>query len=156
MSTDPERKALLATDVTINDVWAIYDFLVPRLESLERTHGADTDEHRTASALNEAVAIFALAIEAEIRGPLTGRARNPSGKPPAPAPVPTESERITEEKQRLTRIKEYWNQLCAVVEVWRESDGYDLARWQRVSFLDAVAESEYRRRVTEAGFREAT
>ncbi|MDV9172264.1 hypothetical protein R6V09_19395 [Streptomyces sp. W16] len=153
MSTGPEHKPLHAVDVTMDDVWAVVDFLTPRLESLERAHDGGADEHRAASALAEAVCMFALTIDAEIRGPLTGRVHNPSGRPPAPAPTPTESERIAEERQRLTRIKEYWNQLCAVVEVWRESDGYDLARWQRVSFLDAAAEAEYERLVAEAGLR---
>ena len=128
MSTDPEHRPPHAVDITMDDVWAVLDFLTPRLESQERAHGSGTDEHRAASALDEAVCMFALIIEAEIRGPLTGRVRNPSGRPPAPAPTPTESERIAKEGLRLTRIKEYWNQLCAVVEMWRESDGYDLAR----------------------------
>ena len=69
--------------------------------------------------------------------------------------MPNESERIAKEERRPTRIKGYWIQLCAVVEVWRESDGYDLVRWQRVSFLDAAAEAAYQRPVAEAGLRKA-
>jgi hypothetical protein len=155
MSTGPEHKPPHAVDVTMDDARAVLAFLTPRLESQERAHASGTDEHRAASALSEAVCVFALIIEAEIRDPLAGRVRAPSGRPPAPAPTPTESERIAKERLRLTRIKEYWNHLCAVVEMWRESDGYDLARWQRVSFLDAAAEAEYQRLAAEAGRRKA-
>ncbi|MFE2418008.1 hypothetical protein [Streptomyces hokutonensis] len=155
MSTDPEHKPLRATDITMDDAWAIHDFLVPRLESLQRAHGDATEEHRTAAALAEAVSALILLIEREIRGPMRPRLAQSSARPPAHAPAPTESERIAKEKQRLTMTREYWNQLHGIVQIWRESDGYDQARWQLVSFLDAAAEAEYQRHVTEAGLRKA-
>ncbi|WP_416974767.1 hypothetical protein [Streptomyces sp. 4F14] len=65
----------------------------------------------------------------------------------------TEAERLADEKQRLGRVAEYWNHLCGALRPWRESEGYDLARWHRVTFLDAAAEAEYRRRADEAGLR---
>jgi hypothetical protein len=101
------------------------------------------------------VSALVLAIESEIRGPCKGRYRNRSTPPPDPGPSPTVDERITEKKRRLTMIAEYWNQLCGIVHPWRESDGYDRARWHRVAFLDAAAEAEYRQRVAEAGLRKA-
>lgn len=156
MSTDPEHKPLLATGITVDDAWAVYDFLVPRLESVQRAHGDGTEEHRTAAALAEAVSALVLEIEREIRGPMRPRLATSSARPPAPAPAPTESERIAGEKQRLTMIREYWNQLYGIVQIWRESDGYDRARWQQVSFLDAAAEAGYQRHVAEAGLRKAT
>jgi len=156
MTTDPEHKPLRATDITMDDAWAVYDFLVPRLESLQRAHGDGTEEHRTAAALGEAVSALILLIEREIRGPMRPRPAKSSARPPAPVPAPTESERIAEEKQRLSMTREYWNQLHGIVQIWRESDGYDRARWRQVSFLDAAAETEYQRHVTEAGLRKAT
>ncbi|MGW1091090.1 hypothetical protein ACWD4L_33570 [Streptomyces sp. NPDC002596] len=155
MSTDPERTLHHAVDITADDAWAIIDFLTPRLESLERVHDDGTEEHRTAAALAEAVSALVLAIESEIRGPRRGRLRNRPAPPPAPSPSPTEDERIAEKKRRLTVIAEYWNQLCGIVRPWRESEGYDRARWHPVTFLDTAAEAEYHRRVTEAGLRNA-
>ncbi|MBK3566854.1 hypothetical protein [Streptomyces sp. MBT62] len=155
MSTDPGREPLFAADIKMDDAWAIYDFLVPRLESLQRAHGDGTEERRTAEALAEAISVLVLEIEREIRGPMRPRLAKSSARPPAPAPAPTESERIAREKQRLTMIREYWNQLHAIVQVWRDSEGYDRVRWRQVGFLDAAAEAEYRRYVTEAGLRKA-
>ncbi|MFG2371437.1 hypothetical protein ACGFY9_08165 [Streptomyces sp. NPDC048504] len=155
MSTDPEHKPLHAVDITLDDAWAIYDFLVPRLESLQRSHGDGTEEHRTAAALAEAVSALVLEIEREIRGPVRPRLATSSARPPAPVPAPTESERIAKEKQRLGTIRECWNQLCGIVHIWHDSDGYDRARWRQVSFLDAAAEVEYQRYVAEACLREA-
>lgn len=91
-----------------------------------------------------------LGIESEIRGPKIVRLADPSARPLAPAPAPTESERIAKEKRRLGMIREYWNQLCGIVDIWRGSDGYDLARWQQATFLDASAEAEYHRYRAEA------
>jgi hypothetical protein len=153
MSTDPEHKPLHAVDITMDDAWAIHDFLVPRLDSLQRAHGDGTEEHRTAAALAEAVSVLVLEIEQGIRGPKRPRIAKSSARPPAPVPAPTESERIAKEKQRLGTIREYWNQLCGIVHIWHESDGYDRARWRQVSFLDAAAEAEYQRRVAEVGLR---
>ncbi|MEV0477465.1 hypothetical protein [Streptomyces prunicolor] len=75
---------------------------------------------------------------------------DPSARPPAPAPAPTESERIAKEKRRLGMIREYWNQLCGIVHVRRENDGYDIARWQQATYLDASAEAEHHRYRAEA------
>ncbi|MFE3269919.1 hypothetical protein [Streptomyces sp. NPDC059215] len=152
MTTDPELTLHHAVDVTVEDAWAILEFLAPRLESLERAHDGDTEEHRTAAALAEAMSALVLALESEICGPNRGRLRNRSAPPPA---SPTEDERIAREKRRLTVIAEYWNQLCGIVYAWRESDGYDRARWHRVTFLDTAAEAEYHRLVVEAGLRKA-
>ncbi|WP_406461081.1 hypothetical protein OH768_39515 [Streptomyces sp. NBC_01622] len=52
-------------------------------------------------------------------------------------------------------IREYWNQLCGIVRVWHESEGYDPVRWRQAGFLDPAAEAEYQRYVAEAGLREA-
>ncbi|MFD7409920.1 hypothetical protein ACFV7R_46815 [Streptomyces sp. NPDC059866] len=155
MTTDPEPTLHHAVDVTVEDAWAILEFLAPRLESLERAHDGDTEEHRTAAALAEAMSALVLALESEIRGPNRGRLRNRSAPPPTPVPSPTEDERIAKKKRRLTMIAEYWNQLCGIVHPWRESDGYDRARWHPVTFLDTAAEAEYHRRVAEAGLRKA-
>ncbi|MGW4198439.1 hypothetical protein [Streptomyces sp. NPDC005004] len=155
MSTDPERTLHHALDVTADDAWAIMDFLMPRLKSLERLHEGDTEEHRTAAALAEAVAVLVLALVSEILGPPRGRCRDRSAPALAPSPPPTEDERLAKEKRRLTMIAEYWNQLCGIVRPWRESDGYDRARWHRVTFLDAAAEAEYHRLAAEAGLRSA-
>ncbi|MFF3987959.1 hypothetical protein ACFY0B_25615 [Streptomyces sp. NPDC001797] len=153
MSSDPERTLHYAVDVTVDDAWAIIDFLTPRLESLERTYDGGTEEHRTAAALGEAMSVLFLALELEIRGPGVRRHRHRSAAPPAIGPSPTEDERIVEKKRRLTRIAEYWNQLCGIVRPWSESKGYDRARWHPVTFLDMAAEDEHHRRVTEAGLR---
>lgn len=155
MSTDPERTLHHAVDVTADDVWAIADFLTPRLEALERTHHDDTEEHRTAAALAEAVSALVMALDAQILGPPRGRIRNRPAAPPAASTTLTTDEWLAAEKQRLTVITECWNQLCGILHPWRECDGYDRARWHRVTFLDAAAEAEYHRLVDEAGLRRA-
>ncbi|MEU3516251.1 hypothetical protein ABZ770_13340 [Streptomyces sp. NPDC006654] len=68
MSTDPQQTLHHAVDVTVNDAWAVIDFLVPRLEALERDHAGGTEEHRTATALSEAVSVLVMLLESEIRG----------------------------------------------------------------------------------------
>lgn len=78
------------------------------------------------------------------------RIADPSARPLTPAPASAESERIAKEKRRLGMIREYWNQLCGIVHTWRGSDGYDQARWQQATFLDASAEAEYHRYRTAA------
>ncbi|MFI5681737.1 hypothetical protein [Streptomyces cellulosae] len=155
MTTDPEPTLHHAVDVTMEDAWAILDFLAPRLESLERAHDGDTEEHRAAAALAEAMSTLVLALESEIRGSNGGRPSNRSATPPTPVASPTEDERIAKNKRRLTMIAAYWNQLCGIVHPWRESGGYDRARWRPVTFLDTAAEAEYHRRVAEAGLRKA-
>lgn len=156
MTTDREPTLHYAVDVTVDDAWAILEFLAPRLDLLERAHEGDTEEHRAAAALAEAVSALVLALESAIRSPNRVRLRNRStSPPPAPGPLPTEDERIAKEKRRLAMIAEYWNQLCGIVYVWRESDGYDRARWHQVTFLDTAAEAEYHRLAAEAGLRRA-
>jgi hypothetical protein len=153
MTNDPQQTLHHAVDVTVDDAWAILEFLAPRLESLEHAHDGDTEEHRAAAALSEAVSALVLALESAIRGPNRGRLRRRATPPPAPSPPPTEDERIAREMRRLTMIAEHWNQLCGIVCAWRESDGYDRARWHQVTFLDPAAEARYHRLAAEAGLR---
>ncbi|WP_328380617.1 hypothetical protein OHB13_38040 (plasmid) [Streptomyces sp. NBC_00440] len=43
--------------------------------------------------------------------------------------------------------KERWNELCRVLEQWQDFEGYDTARWQRVTHIDeqqAVKQEAYR------------
>ncbi|MGW2618462.1 hypothetical protein [Streptomyces sp. NPDC001500] len=76
MTTDPQQTLHHAVDVTVDvtvdDAWAILEFLVPRLESLEHAHDGDTEEHRAAVALAEAVCALVWALESAIRGPRRG------------------------------------------------------------------------------------
>ncbi|MDT0319291.1 hypothetical protein [Streptomyces millisiae] len=148
-----ERTLRHASDVTVDDVWAIADFLLPRLDSLQRIHDAATEEHRIAVGLAEVTSVLTLALESEILGAARVLGRGRSASLPGPCPSPAEDERHSQRKLRLTRIQGYWNQLCGIVHPWCESEGYDHARWHKVTFRDMAEEAEYRRLATETGLR---
>ncbi|MFD7628929.1 hypothetical protein ACFV7Q_23330 [Streptomyces sp. NPDC059851] len=131
-----------ATDITADDAWAICDFVMPRMEALERLHCSGSEEHRTAGALAEAVSGLVLRLEAEI---------SRSGRRPSVAPGWTPERVRTEEQRRLGRVQEYWNDVCALVRIWQGAEGHDEVRWQRVSFLDPAGEAEYDRLRAEHG-----
>lgn len=69
MTTDPQQAPHHAVDVTVDDAWAIVGFPVPRLESLAHAHDGDTEEHRAAAALTEAVSALVPALESGGRVP---------------------------------------------------------------------------------------
>ncbi|MFJ4320677.1 hypothetical protein ACIP46_36155 [Streptomyces lavendulae] len=151
-SSTPERTLRHTVDVTADDAWAVMEFLMPRLEALERAHGGGTEEYRTAGALAQIMSGLVLKLDAEILGPSRAPYRGRSAPPSAPAL--TEDEARAEAKRRLNQIRESWNDLCEIVRPWRETKDYAQARWHKVAFHDPHDEAEYNRRCAELGLRQ--
>ncbi|WP_405435066.1 hypothetical protein OG373_41000 [Streptomyces avidinii] len=150
----PERTLHHASDITEDDAWAIFEFLMPRLEAQEAAHGAETEEHRTAGALAQVMSGLVLQLEWDIRAPFWKPYRNRSG--PTTVLVwapPPEAELRAQDEQRLDRIRDTWNTLCEALRSWHDSEGYDVARWHKVDFRDAAAAALYEQRVSDLGLR---
>jgi hypothetical protein len=142
----PGEQALQhADDVTVKDVRAIGDFLLPRLEGVLRAHSPDTEEHRIASALAESVAWLVLSVEFAITGEQPGRVLVLADSP-APAPQTDEQVRA-QAKARLQRVHDDWNHLCAIAGFWSSDPASDGTRWHEVQFLDAEAHRRYDQQV---------
>ncbi|MFF4448736.1 hypothetical protein [Streptomyces sp. NPDC001502] len=150
----PERMLHHASDITEDDAWAIFEFLMPRLEAQEAAHGAEAEEHRTAGALARVMSRLVLQLEWDIRAPFRKPYRSRSG--PMEVLVwapPSEAELCTQDEQRLDRIRDTWNTLCEALRSWHDSDGYDVARWHKVDFRDAAAAAQYEQSVADLGLR---
>lgn len=130
-----------ADELTTDIVWEIGDFLLPRLERAASTHPADSEEGITAAALAEAVATLVLTLEGAINGGTPGRVRVRVGIPPTP-PLPEDERRVRGE-ERLERLRDDWNHLCALAGYWHSAPGYQGSRWCQLNFRDAVHERWY-------------
>lgn len=141
-------------DVTSDDVWSVMDFPMPRLEALAGAHHVDIEEHRAASALIEAMAFLALTIDGQILRPAKRPRLLLAGHAAASrSPADRGGTARLGRSSGSPRSRGDWNQLCAIVGPWSESDGYDRSRWHELSFRDAAQEAEYERRVAEHGLR---
>jgi hypothetical protein len=140
-----EHALQYAEDVTVEDVRAVGEFLLPRLEDAVRAHSPDSEEHRTASALAESVARLVLSVEWAITGGGPGRAQV-SADFSAPA-LQTDEELRAQAETRLHRIRDGWNHLCAIAGYWRSSPAHNGIRWHDVRFLDAGDQRWYDQQV---------
>ncbi|MFC9944278.1 hypothetical protein [Streptomyces pratensis] len=133
-----------ADGLTAELVWEVGDFLLPRLERAARAHPPGSEEGITASALAEAVAALVLTLDSLVTRRRPARVRVHAGMPPAP--VPTDEERRTREKERLERIRRDWNHLCDLAGHWRSVPGYPGSHWRGIDFRDTGHEEWYAER----------
>ncbi|MBT2478126.1 hypothetical protein [Streptomyces sp. ISL-94] len=136
-----------ATDITADDAWAVYEFVMPRLDALLSTHDAGSEQHRIAEALAEALATLVLRLDTEILRPT--RKPHPIRPATLSPPVWTEEQLRAAEERRRDVIHQSWDDLCALVRPWQGSEGYDEVRWRMVDFRDAARETYYDRTCAE-------
>ncbi|MGP3990839.1 hypothetical protein [Streptomyces sp. 3N207] len=124
-ATEPLRYAV---DITQDDVDALTDFLMARLNGQHHLR-VGTEEYRTNAALRALVPGFAGSLSHEFGDKVVREAEESSLK----------------RLQRIQKIRSTWNQLAEAASKWEDTDGFDTARWQSVRYYDAEDEEKIRR-----------
>ncbi|MFF1649867.1 hypothetical protein [Streptomyces sp. NPDC058240] len=118
MTPTPAAEAVqYASDVTLADVDAMWAFLEKRTSDLSLRHDSDPAERRIAQALNTAVFDHFYAAQ-KIFDVDDGSA------------------------EMLGARQQRWNELCRILAPWRDTEGYDTARWRQVRHCDERQASE--------------
>jgi hypothetical protein len=108
---------LHASDVTPGDVDALAAFLRARLDDLRHVHTYDSADYLPARALETAVFNLLYNMRQVFE--------------------------VDDGSQQMLRARRrHWNQLCQVMAPWRETEGYDTARWQEVNYIDPQEAAE--------------
>ncbi|MFF4179607.1 hypothetical protein [Streptomyces sp. NPDC001750] len=118
MTSTPAAEAVqYASDVTLADVDAMWSFLEERTSGLLLRHDSGSAERRIAKAL-DAAAFHHFYAAQKVFDVDDGSA------------------------EMLRARQQRWNELCRILAPWRDTEGYDTARWQQVRHCDERHASE--------------